>query len=183
MKIGRAPDLTGKTFCRLTVIERIKNYNPKFTGALWLCKCICGKTTKVRGSNLRKGHVKSCGCLGNHKGKKAFGLSAKMAVFSYYRCLAHKKHRRFDLSFKKLVEITSQNCYYCNQPPSNKKSNGFNNGDFIYNGIDRKNNNLGYTIKNCVPCCKFCNIAKNNRNEKEFYIWIDKIWKKIKWGV
>lgn len=179
----RALDETGKKFHWLTVIKRIKSNNPNFTGAFWLCKCICGKTTKVRGSNLRKGHVKSCGCLGKHKGKKAYGLSAKKAVFCYYRYLAKKKNRGFYLSFKKLIKITSQNCYYCGEKPSNRSSNGFNNGDYLYNGIDRKNNNLGYTTNNCVPCCKICNIAKNNRNEKEFYKWIKKVWDKIKWGV
>lgn len=29
---------------------------------MWECKCDCGNTTYVRGSNLKNGHVKSCGC-------------------------------------------------------------------------------------------------------------------------
>lgn len=30
---------------------------------LWLCLCDCGRETVVRGSDLREGKTKSCGCL------------------------------------------------------------------------------------------------------------------------
>ena len=39
-------------------IENIKN-----KGALWLCKCTCGRTTIASGGELRSGGRKSCGCL------------------------------------------------------------------------------------------------------------------------
>lgn len=38
------------------------------------------------------------------------------------------------------------------------------------NGIDRKHNKRGYTIKNCVTCCKVCNIMKRSLPYK---IWIN----------
>ena len=44
-----------------------------------------------------------------------------------------------------------------------------NNHFFLYNGIDRKNNNMGYTYTNSVSCCKLCNQAKNSLSIKEFY--------------
>ena len=54
-------DLTGKVFERLTVKEFVgKN---KSREALWLCECVCGNTVIVRGSKLRDGQNKSCGCL------------------------------------------------------------------------------------------------------------------------
>jgi 5-methylcytosine-specific restriction endonuclease McrA len=31
---------------------------------------------------------------------------------------------------------------------------------FLYSGIDRKDNEKGYTEENCVPCCKRCNGIK-----------------------
>ena len=54
-------DLTGKKFGRLTVVSLCEE---KSTGGIlmWECKCDCGNTTYVRGSNLKNGHVKSCGC-------------------------------------------------------------------------------------------------------------------------
>lgn len=65
-------DLTGKTFCRLTVIEsRGVDKRGEMT---WLCRCECGNEKVVKSSKLRSGNTKSCGCLqretrkqGNHK--------------------------------------------------------------------------------------------------------------------
>jgi hypothetical protein len=53
-------DLTGKTFGRLTVIER---HGPKGRRAYWRCKCECGNETVVVGDTLKSGRTKSCGCL------------------------------------------------------------------------------------------------------------------------
>lgn len=52
-------DMTGKEFGSLTVIEKSKS---DYYGAYWLCKCNCGNITTVRGSHLRQGKTKSCGC-------------------------------------------------------------------------------------------------------------------------
>lgn len=52
-------DLTGKTFGRLTVIERAGSHNGR---ALWLCSCQCGRTVIKVGKRLLSGQCKSCGC-------------------------------------------------------------------------------------------------------------------------
>lgn len=31
-----------------------------------------------------------------------------------------------------------------------------------WGGLDRKDNSMGYTVDNCVPCCFVCNVAKND---------------------
>lgn len=57
-------DLTGKRFGRLTVIERAEDYVKKNgKEPRWKCLCDCGKTTIVSGNELKRGGVKSCGCL------------------------------------------------------------------------------------------------------------------------
>lgn len=61
----RLIDLTGQTFGRLTVIERVGTYvspggQKKPT---WSCTCQCGIAAVVTGNNLRSGQVQSCGCL------------------------------------------------------------------------------------------------------------------------
>ena len=48
-------------FGRLTVIKRVENYEDGRTA--WLCLCDCGNTKKVSTNNLKRGNVKSCGCL------------------------------------------------------------------------------------------------------------------------
>ena len=55
-----AIDMTGERYGRLTVIER--DYSrPKGT-AYWYCKCDCGNTVEVYGTQLKNGKM-SCGCI------------------------------------------------------------------------------------------------------------------------
>lgn len=55
-------DMTGKTFGRLTVLEKSSRKASNGT-YYWKCKCDCGTVIEVIGTNLRNGHTKSCGCL------------------------------------------------------------------------------------------------------------------------
>lgn len=61
-------DLVGQRFGRLTVIERAENNNGT---AQWLCKCDCGNTKIVRGTYLRNGNTRSCGCLQQENRQKS----------------------------------------------------------------------------------------------------------------
>lgn len=54
-------DLTGQKFGRLTVIKEAEKDKHGF--ARWLCQCECGNKIITRGSNLREGKTKSCGCI------------------------------------------------------------------------------------------------------------------------
>ena len=70
-------DITGQHFGRLTVIERDYNYPfehnlARKTSAYWKCKCDCGNIITVRGTNLRNGKTKSCGCLSKEKAAQRF---------------------------------------------------------------------------------------------------------------
>ena len=82
----------------------------------------------------------------------------------------------FELTKEDFRALTKSNCYYCGQPPSQivKAGNGVN-GEYLYSGIDRVNNDLGYAISNVRPCCKQCNIAKGILTEAEFYAWIRRV--------
>lgn len=55
-------DMTGKTCGRLLVEERAGT-RPNGQ-ATWRCRCVCGSTVVVPGSDLRRGNTMSCGCLG-----------------------------------------------------------------------------------------------------------------------
>lgn len=78
-------DLTGKHFDRLTVIKRVDDYvSPKgYKEPQWLCKCDCGNESEIiaTGKNLRRGRIKSCGCLKRESSSKT-----------------HKKYNSYDLS-------------------------------------------------------------------------------------
>lgn len=59
-------DLSGKTFGQLYVIERADDWiGPNGHRQIcWKCRCnACGKETVVKGTGLRAGYNKSCGCL------------------------------------------------------------------------------------------------------------------------
>lgn len=59
-------DLTGQRFGRLTVLEKVDyNDTPQKCEAKWRCQCDCGNIVEVRGTSLRKGATRSCGCLHN----------------------------------------------------------------------------------------------------------------------
>ena len=65
--------MIGRRFGQLLVIERV----PKIDRyARFRCRCDCGALTEVRGTHLRSGHSRSCGC-----GRRAFTeTGAQMAV-------------------------------------------------------------------------------------------------------
>lgn len=58
----RFQNLTGQTFGRLTVVGFDHTKNPRL-GAWWRCSCSCGETASVKGTSLRSGRTRSCGCL------------------------------------------------------------------------------------------------------------------------
>ena len=63
--MGNFIDLTGQKFGRLTVIRKAEN--PSEAHIKWLCECECGNFITTRGSNLRRGITRSCGCLVSDK--------------------------------------------------------------------------------------------------------------------
>lgn len=88
---GQPLDLIGQRFGRLLVIERAEDHIDPKSGkhkTMWLCQCDCGNTCITRGNSLRKGAVKSCGCL--HR--EISSITAKTKI-------SHgKKYNKYDLS-------------------------------------------------------------------------------------
>lgn len=70
-------DMTGKRFGRLTVIGR-SEHRDSTTAVYWDCKCDCGTIKPIRGTTLRAGRAKSCGCLFEEKRKA--GITKKDIV-------------------------------------------------------------------------------------------------------
>lgn len=88
------------------------------------------------------------------------------------------------ISFEDFLKLSQMPCYYCGAAPSNicnaakkNKSSDFvkENGNFKYNGLDRLDNSKPHTLENCVPCCKWCNLSKNNRSVEEFLKWAKRL--------
>lgn len=163
-------------------IERDKN-NKK----LYIYNCsVCGKEIRVWQGALKKhqGRCKICSSKESIKkiqgqGKLPHGESSKNYVIRTYQRSAKYRKLEWNISSETLEVLFSQPCYYCGRSPSNVQRSRTGGGDFIYNGIDRIDNNKGYTESNCVSCCKRCNVAKANMTKEEFLDWSSDFAQKI----
>lgn len=175
-----------KTFTRLKVIKF--QYYKQWTSKrepVWNCSCECGlQNILVTDSNLKQGNTKSCGCFQKDGLKKLHLKNIKEnapfdAVLREYVSSAKRRNLEFGLSKEQFLFLTSQNCFYCNSIPSTiKDRNGkdeYKGKLFIYNGIDRIDNALGYTIENSVSCCRMCNWMKGSLDQVAFLQQVQKI--------
>lgn len=180
-------DLLGAKFTRLQVIQQ--------TGSKWLCKCDCGNTKIVTTNSLRSEKVRSCGCLNIEQRKsRVQKMTETRKKYSAQEASAMKiyKHRYADgdISFEEFLKLSSLNCYYCNSEPSGKyneslydvrrSKNAKENGFFIYNGLDRIDQQKPHTIDNVVTCCKTCNMSKRTMSHDQFLSFVEKIYLNIK---
>lgn len=168
-----ALDETGARYGRLVVLCK---GDPFRTGFKWLCVCDCGRTHQATSNNLRTGNTKSCGKCGAFvlKGDEA----ACRQAHSGYRRHARGRGHSFELTVEQFRQITSRDCHYCGSPPSNRMRGAKtvrNPVDYIYNGIDRVNNEAGYILSNVVPCCHVCNRAKSDMPHSDFMEWISRL--------
>lgn len=166
------PIKIGDVFGRLTVIDRIKQPKTalrKDKRKIWLCRCECGTVKLLAGSEMYYGKTRSCGCLQLEKlaeGRPPVEQDVeKLAIrnfISKYKFSAKDRGHFYDLSFNDIKNIIFKPCYYCGKPPNNKYAITSGNRDItvLTSGIDRVDNSKGYTIDNCVPCCKECNWEK-----------------------
>lgn len=166
---------------RLTVLEVIKKHNRGYLK----CQCECGNVKDIKISHFKSGLIKSCGCYNKEVCKARKGCfsklikpdnyAAKYRVYKSYEKHAIGRKLEFDLSISDFLEITQTNCFYCNREPRNNMSGRQSRSNYTYNGIDRADNNKGYVLNNCVPCCKICNVAKLNMTLNDFVNWIKEI--------
>jgi hypothetical protein len=99
------------------------------------------------------------------------GISTMNKIFYVYKRNATRRGIEFELSRESFVKLATLDCFYCGTPPKNVMKSQYANGDTLYNGIDRVNNNIGYIESNCVPCCSNCNYAKRKMNVGDFFSW------------
>lgn len=172
--MGKRTDLTGQIFNYLTVLNKSGITRPR---TYYECICKCGNKVTVEGSKLKNGHTKSCGCWKlDHKHTYYYGLpdgeSLKNRIFSNYKYNAKNKNQEFALEKEYFMELLFKNCFYCGRAPFLLLQHNKSRGEVIYNGIDRKNNDIGYLKDNCVTCCFECNARKSSIDFEKFIQWI-----------
>lgn len=164
----------GNRYGKLLVIEQ-SGYIKR--DVAWKCRCDCGNIKIARGTSLRIGSVQSCGCLYvENKWMLPPGEAAFNFHYSHIRHGAILRGYSWNLTKEQVIQIEKQNCFYCGTKPNQKIIKGKSSGVYIYNGIDRINNDVGYEIDNCVPCCGICNKMKNKHSVDDFKTQIKNIY-------
>jgi hypothetical protein len=171
-------DRTGQRYGRLLVTSPAPS---KHGYARWWCMCDCGKTKNVSGTCLQAGKIKSCGCLRKETATNRAALNSEIntltsgeaafnQLYATYNNNAFIKNREFTLTKEQFKSLTVANCVYCGDgPKSIGRSSTEKTGAYLYNGVDRVDNNIGYIFENCVTCCKTCNWMKRVQSQDEFY--------------
>lgn len=105
--------------------------------------------------------------LGGGKGNDLASKECR-AIYSRYKCGAKKRGLGFFLDLNYFNFLVQEPCIYCNSNKTQCMKAIKGDGVFYYTGIDRQDNNYGYTIKNSVPCCSMCNTFKMAYSKKVF---------------
>ena len=151
----------GNRYGMLTVIEYVGSHKAH---AMWKCICDCGTARVTSGGHLRAENTTNCGCAR----RLEWGESAFNSILHKWKKAAYTHGLSWNLSDKDVKELPQQNCFYCNTEPAQIHKPGNCWGPFIYNGLDRVDNNIGYESYNIVPSCFICNRAKNVMSAKDF---------------
>lgn len=144
----------------------------------WKCCCSCGTERPVKGISLRNGDTLSCGCIAAEKTRerqlRPEGEAMLTHLLAQYRMGARRRNIQFDLSMEHFRELIVQDCRYCGSAPVLREVSSLNGG-FVGNGIDRIDNEAGYTHDNCVPCCKTCNIGKGAMSHADWISYLNRL--------
>lgn len=140
-------DITGKRFNDLVVIERVENASGGVVR--WKCLCDCGNTTIVRGSNLKNGNVKSCGC----RVYKSHNATHNMSKTRIYREWAAIKSRCYNKNLKSYKDYGGRGIKVCNEWLNSFESFkewAYSNGYEDNLTIERKDIDGDYCPSNCT---------------------------------
>jgi len=159
---------------------------------LMLVECLtCGHTQKVRLDNLKAHPPKCHSCFPPKSGDLAVPGKPGATMFprtpenwgdlnpSYHTLWvsrlrsslirARETGREFSLTPVQYYTEISKPCSYCGVP-------SIVNGEPTH-GLDRVDNNKGYSIDNVASCCIVCNRAKGNRTRIDFIDWATNIYR------
>jgi len=169
---------TGTKFHKLTILslEGFYKKSEVMFEPVYKCQCDCGKIINLERIRFKYGNTKSCGCIQQEVVYDRFRKKRLVDDKTFYKHQLYDKYIRtsiprklvFSLDFELFDKLTNSNCTYCGRVPYTYMKYQSKDTELLYNGLDRKNNNLGYTKENVVSCCAQCNFLKGSMNYKEF---------------
>ncbi len=124
--------------------------------------CVCGNKRIARRDRVNRGEITTCAPCSHRRAsdarKKPKEERAMVDAYHVYRANAKRKNNEFSLRREEAVSLFVGECYYC----------GVKNAM----GIDRIDNEKGYTAENSVSCCRVCNYAKRDMKLPDFLSWL-----------
>ena len=122
--MGRtAIDMTGQQIFMLTVLHKDES---KKNGIWWVCQCKCGNIKTIRGTDLRTGRVKSCGCYNKQINRELHLHDLSNKTFGYLTVVqnlnktSNNRHNiwlcqckcgvQIEVSSDKLISGNTQSC-------------------------------------------------------------------------
>lgn len=148
------PDLIGKRFGRLTVIDKKYLIKSGRKRLYWECVCDCGEKVEARTDSLKRGFVRSCGCL--KKEQDRINLTAnhshKMSRTRLYHTWQQMKRRCNNPNDKSFERYGGRGIKVCEEWEKSFErfmvwalANGYSDEK----SLDRINNNGNYEPENC----------------------------------
>jgi len=133
-------------YCKLCDREKVRKYHQTPEGG--------NKNLKRHRQNYKDRLREDPSWLKDRWSQEQDNLSQR---YKAYKKRAKIKSFKFELTKEVFDALTSKTCYYCNE---------YTRGNFV--GLDRVDNDKGYTEDNVIPCCKFCNYARRTVSREEF---------------
>lgn len=143
-----------------------------------LVRCDCSTERVVAYMNLKSGNSGGCGCA--RAGRKVLDTEWR-CLLSQLGSRARNRGVPCTLTLPQFQYISSLQCAYCDAPPANfygrkitipiaggVKRIADRDNLLIFSGIDRVDSSGGYVPGNVLPCCAFCNRAKDDWTVGEF---------------
>lgn len=90
-------------------------------------------------------------------------------VWNNYRSKARWRKLPWGLTRSQAWSLHQSKCAFCGAEPQNGSD------EAQYSGIDRLDNDQGYTKANCVPACAVCNMAKREMSVDDFVLWAGRV--------
>jgi ribosome-binding protein aMBF1 (putative translation factor) len=134
------------------------------------CVPCCKKCNFMKKTLDAKTFIERClhiSCINGATGELRYEAwtDCNRSPYMNYKYRAEKKGLIFEISETTFYTICSQECYYCKR--GSTKTNK--------NGIDRMDNNIGYTLSNLVACCAECNFMKAQLSDGDFILQCQKV--------
>ncbi len=165
--------MLNKNNAKLIEVKRSKSGS---TYKTFTFECVdCGNDIKSQSSQLK-----------THSGKCRKCTQRKKPYEHILNELIHTCNKRdihkVTIDYNEFIEIIKDSkCHYCEKELSFNPYTRDENSNYVSRAyqLDRKDNNLGYSVDNVVPCCWNCNRIKSDIYTYDEFLLLSPVLKKI----